>query len=53
MRHEAKDGHKFSAMFERLYECGRQKRAQGLVYVACIFTRGRGSIHIGHNDNGK
>jgi hypothetical protein len=39
MRREAGDGHKFLALFERLYECGCQRRAQGLVYVACIFTR--------------
>ncbi len=53
MRHEAGDGCKFPATFECLYEYGCQGRAQGLVYVACIFTRGRGSIHVGRNDSGK
>jgi hypothetical protein len=50
MCREAGDGRKFPATFECLYKCGRQRRAQGLVYVACIFTHGRGGFHIGHND---
>ncbi len=42
MRREARDGCKFP-MFECLYKCGRRRRAQGLVYVACIFTHGKGA----------
>jgi hypothetical protein len=53
MRHEAGDVCKFPATFERLYECGCRRRAPGLVYVACIFTRRRGNIHVGRNDSGK
>jgi hypothetical protein len=36
MRCEAGDGCKFPATFECLYKCSRRRRAQGLVYVACI-----------------
>ena len=35
---EAGNGHKFPALFEGLYKCSRRRRAQGLVYVLCIFT---------------
>jgi hypothetical protein len=37
---EAGDSCKLPAKFEGLYKCSRWRRAQGLVYVACIFTSG-------------
>jgi hypothetical protein len=40
MRHETGDCFMFPAMFEGLYKCSRRRRAQVLVYVACIFTHG-------------
>jgi hypothetical protein len=39
--------------FEFLYKCGCRRRAQGLVYVACIFTHGSGGIHVCCNDSGE
>jgi hypothetical protein len=53
MRPEAGDGCKFPAMFECLYKCSWRRRAQGLVYVACIFTHGRDGVHVGRDDGGK
>jgi hypothetical protein len=53
MRCEAGDGCKFPVLYEGLYKCSHQRRAKGLVDVACIFTSRCGVFHVGSNGSGR